>query len=162
MTDLIIEIEKLQQMSGPELQARYLELHGRQPRAKNREWLLRRCCWKVQETALGGLRSVARRRLESLMSAIVLPRAEEQRMVTRELPRARRSGDLALGSSVERVYRGEQLILRAVEGGYVVEGCAAVDPGIVHRSLTAAAESVASQHVNGRVWWGLARRKKTS
>jgi len=159
---LVVEIEKLQQMSGPELQARYLELHGRQPRAKNREWLLRRCCWRVQEAALGGLREVAKRHLSNLMEEISLPRLDEHRVVTGELPHARRSGDLAPGTCVERIYRNERLILRAVEGGYVVEDCAAVDPGIVHGSLSAAAAAVTSQHVSGRVWWGLARRKKTS
>jgi len=162
MNDLVAEIERMQQMSGPDLQARYLELHGRPPRSKNRAWLVRRCCWTTQENALGGLRTAAKRRLSALMAEISLPRKDEHRVVTGELSHARRSGDLAPGSCVERIYRNERLILRAISDGYVVEGCATVDPSTVHRSLSAAAESVASQHVNGRVWWGLARRKKTS
>src|SRR5262245_63319586 len=122
MNDLVSEIERMQRMSGAELQARYVELHGREPRAKSRGWLLRRCCWRVQEAAFGGLRETARRRLDSLMQEIALPPSNEQRQVTAELPRARRPGELAPGTCVEREYRGERLILRAVPGGFVVEG----------------------------------------
>ena len=159
---LVSEIEKLQKLSGPDLLVRFRELHGREPRSKNRAWLLRRCCWKVQEVAMGGLSIAAKRRLSSIASEISLPLEDEPRTVTGQLPGSRRNGELSLGSSIEREYRNERVTLRTVEGGYVVEGCSTVDPKIIHRSVSSAAGAVCLGHVNGRVWWGIAGRRKSS
>ena len=49
MKTIAQEIAALREMTVAELKERYRELHGREPRVKNRDWLWKRCAWKVQE-----------------------------------------------------------------------------------------------------------------
>ena len=48
------EIQELHEMAVPELVDRYEALFGKPPRVKHRDWLWRRCAWKLQEQRFGG------------------------------------------------------------------------------------------------------------
>jgi len=70
MKSIVGEIEELRAMTGPELVDRYLEVVGKEPRIKNKDWLWRRLAWKLQEQRYGGLSGAAKARLEEIIAEL--------------------------------------------------------------------------------------------
>lgn len=65
MTSTQQEVERLAGMTMPQLREAYAELFGEVTRSGNWRWLFRRCAWRVQALAEGGLpERVLRRALE--------------------------------------------------------------------------------------------------
>jgi len=60
------ELAALQKMSPAELRERYADLYGETTRSGNRQWLVRRCAWRTQALAEGGLSDRAKRRAQEL------------------------------------------------------------------------------------------------
>ena len=147
------EIDELRQLSTKDLAARYEELHGKAPHVRHREFLWRRCIWKLQECHHGGLSALAQRRLEELIAEIDLPADEQQRTVTGRLHSTRKSRDLKPGTTLVRTWKGREYRATVGENGIELDGT-------VHRSLTAAAKAVTGAHWNGKLFWGLTERRK--
>ncbi len=135
------------------MKERYRKLHGREPKVRNRTWLWKRCAWKVQEQRLGGLSTVAKRRLEELISEIDLPLGERQQTVTGALRSPTRAQQHRVGTVFTRTWKGREVRTVAVDGGYEYEGA-------VYRSLSAVAKAVTGSHWNGRLFFNLTTRKK--
>ena len=152
MKSISQEIAELREMNAPKLVERYRELHGREPRVKNRTWLWKRCAWKVQEQRLGGLSTVAKRRLEELIAEIDLPIGERQQTVTGALSSPTRAPQHQVGTVFSRTWKGREVRTVAVEGGYEYDGA-------VYRSLSAVAKAITGSHWNGRLFFGLTERK---
>jgi hypothetical protein len=59
MIDMIENIEAelaaMRNMTATQLRAKYADLFGERSRSGNRQWLLRRCAWRLQSLAEGGL-----------------------------------------------------------------------------------------------------------
>ena len=64
------QIAALQRLTVKELRSRYAEVFGEPTNANNRDWLLRRIAWRLQELAEGGLSDRAKRRAAELASAL--------------------------------------------------------------------------------------------
>ena len=60
------EVAALRRMTVGQLQARYAEVFGEQPRGRHRQWLLRRIAWRRQAVAEGALSERARQRAAEL------------------------------------------------------------------------------------------------
>ena len=144
------EIAALRSMAVPELVTRYDAVYGKPPRVKHREHLWRRIAWKIQEQRFGGLSEVAKRRLNELIAELELPRG--QRTVNGKVARSR-PADPPLGSTLTRVWKGQEVRTTAVEGGWEHDG-------VVHRSLSAVAKAVTGSHWNGRLFFGLKSRSR--
>ena len=166
------EIARLRRLTVAELVPIYQDLHGAPPRSKNHSFLWRRCAWKVQERALGGLSETAKRRLDELVAEIEVPdrcasrtvtarlesrptRSEAGRQSAKRVPdpsadgstRRRRRPDLPPpGTTIVREWRGRDLRLTFLEEGVEVEGT-------IHPSLTAAARAITGSKWNGRLFW---------
>ena len=140
-------------MAVPELVERYEELFGKPPRCRNREHLWKRCAWKLQEQRFGGLSTVAKRRLEELIGEIDLPLSDRQRTVSGHLNGHVRPADHKVGTLFTRKWRGREIRTVAVEGGYEYDG-------VVYKSLSAVAKAVTGSHWNGKLFFGLTKRKK--
>ena len=54
-TDMNKEIAALRRMTAGQLRDKYIELFGEKSRSGNRDWLFRRCAWRTQALAEGGL-----------------------------------------------------------------------------------------------------------
>jgi hypothetical protein len=147
------QIAELRQLSMPALVARYEALFGRPPRVKHREFLWKRCAWKIQEQRFGGLSDLAKRRLEELIAEIQLPPAEAQRTVAGKLKAGSKPDSAAVGTTLVREWRGQQVQVQVIDGGFEWNG-------VVYRSLSAVAHAVTGAHWNGKLFFGLVTRKK--
>jgi len=47
------ELAALRKMSPAELRERYADLYGEPTRSGNRQWLVRRCAWRIQALSFG-------------------------------------------------------------------------------------------------------------
>lgn len=65
-TTIAKELAAIERMTARELRTKYAELFGEESRSRNRQWLLRRCAWRVQAMAEGDLSARARRRAKEL------------------------------------------------------------------------------------------------
>ncbi len=153
MKSISQEIAELRQMKVPELAVRYEALFGKAPRVKHREWLWKKVAWKIQEQRYGGLSKVAKRRLEELIAEIDLPLSDRQRQVTGELKGPHSPGDPPPGTTLVREWHGREIRATAVDGGYECDG-------VVYKSLSAVAKAVTGAHWSGKLFFGLATRKK--
>ena len=60
------QIAALQRLTVKELRDRFAEVFGEPTNANNRDWLLKRIAWRLQELAEGGLSERAKRRAAEL------------------------------------------------------------------------------------------------
>ena len=60
------QLAALPKMSPAELRERYADLYGERSRSGNKQWLIRRCAWRIQSLAEGGLSERAKRRAKEL------------------------------------------------------------------------------------------------
>ncbi len=144
------EIAELRSMKVPDLVVRYEAVFGNPPRVKHRDWLWRRIAWKIQEQRFGGLSEVAKRRLSELIAELELPLG--QRTVNGKVARSR-PGDPPLGTTLTRVWKGQEVRTTAVDGGWEHDG-------VVYRSLSAVAKAVTGSHWNGRLFFRLTPRRR--
>ncbi len=144
------EMQELRAMPVCDLVNRYETAFGRPPRVRHQNWLWRRIAWRIQEQRYGGLSTVARRRLDELVADMDVPLGRDQTVrgkVGRQKP-----GDPPLGTTLVREWRGQEIQATRVESGWEHEG-------IVHRSLSAVAKAVTGSHWNGKLFFGLTKRK---
>ncbi len=144
------EIAELRGMTVADLVVRYEQVFGKPPRAKHREWLWRRIAWRIQEQRFGGLSNVAKRRLDELIGELDVPLGE--RTVRGKMNVRAKPGDPAMGTSLVREWRGTEVTATRVEGGWECDG-------VVHRSLSAVAKAMTGSHWNGKLFFGLTKRK---
>lgn len=60
------DLAALKVMTPKQLRERYAELYGEPSRSGNKQWLIRRCAWRIQALAEGGLSERAERRARQL------------------------------------------------------------------------------------------------
>ena len=91
-----------------------------------------------------------------MIAEIGPPLGAADRTVTTVLPRKPNPDAPPIGSTLTRVWRGQQIIVHVRDNGYEHDG-------VLYRSLTAVAETITGSHWNGRLFFGLVdRRRKTS
>lgn len=147
------EIAVLRTLPMPDLYARYEQLFDRPPRVKHREYIWKRCAWKIQEMRFGGLSEVAKRRLDELIAEIDLPLGELSRTTTGRLAQPRKPDSPTVGNTITREWRGREIRVLVIDSGFEFDG-------VVYRSLSAVAKAVTGTHWNGRLFFGLSERKR--
>jgi hypothetical protein len=156
-TMLLGELEQIQRMSVSELRVRWRELYGFDSRSRNRIFLVRRCCWRLQELRLGGLSDTATARLAELaptgFERAQIPRGFVVGVAATRSPQR----DVRLpapGTVITRRWHGRDLrLLVREDGGFEVDGH-------VYGSLTEAARGVTNSAWNGRLFWGVSKRSR--
>ena len=144
------ELAALEKMTTGQLRVRYRVLFGDEARSWNRQWLFRRCAWRVQALAEGGLPERARERaLEMANDADV--RFIAPRPVAPDASKPRRAvhtdlkpdDRLPMGSTViTRPFKGRLHQVTVLPNGFEYEG-------EVYRSLSAVAYTITGSHWNG-------------
>lgn len=143
----------LNQLEVKKLIEEYQNLFGRAPRVKNREYLVKRIAWKLEEQRLGGLSKVAKKNLQNLMSGIELP-IDSEKVTKKVKPRAAKKGaEIQPGTILTRDYKSRSIEVLVTDTGFEFEG-------EIYRSLTAIANKVTGSKWNGRLFFGLTKRRR--
>jgi hypothetical protein len=150
------QIKALQKMSLAELQARWLEVFGKEATQRNRSYLWRRLAWRLQEDFYGTLPAEDRakieeyrRQFESTPPETWFPRGcgAKQKTATRPLRDPRLPSP---GTILTRRYKGRQLNVKVGEKDFEFRGRK-------YRSLSAIATEVTGSRWNGFLFFGLTK-----
>ncbi len=164
-TTLLRELQRIQRLSVSELQIEWSRLYGGEPcRSRNRTYMVKRLCWRVQELAHGGLSDRTKDRIGELAPDVL-----DCTMRTTRANPAAGDGDVAIrpaaprrvrdprlpspGTIIVKNYKGRELRLVVHEDHFELDGQS-------FNSLSQAARHVTGSHWNGRLFWGLTERKR--
>ena len=151
---LSTQVESLRRMTPSQLKQKYLELFGEPSRTGNKDFLAKRCAWRIQSLAEGGLSERARKR------AMELARDADIRMTIPKTHLPPGTGAVATkvvrrdtrvplpGTVLTRPYKGRVVTVTVLPEGFDHDGT-------VHRSLSAVAKAVTGTHWNGHLFFGL-------
>ncbi len=154
--DVPRELAAMETMTARDLREKYRELFGDESRSGNRQWLFRRCAWRIQALAEGGLTERALRRARDLARDVdvrlrppadvagqPLPRPGQVTVTSRErIPRPRDCRLPAPGTVLMRPYKGQMHIIEILDNGIFYDGQ-------VYHSLSAVAHAITGGHWNG-------------
>ena len=158
--DIHHEILSLRRMTASELRVKYRELFGEESRTGNRDWLFRRCAWRVQALAQGGLSERAERRAKELVreADIRMNPPKDMRMpvtgIATKVGRIAMSRDARLpmpGAVLRRNYKGHEYAVTILPNGFEYDG-------EFYRSLSAVAFAISGSHWNGYHFFGIQKQ----
>ena len=150
---LIARLAEIQMLSTGQLRAEFQRLSGRSTGSWNREWLRRKVSWLIQENARQTSDAVE---LPTLAAEVRdQPRSPRLDAPIQVIPgRGVRDPRLPRpGTEIVRVYRGLKITVTVLERGYEWNGRP-------YSSLTALAREITGTHWNGRLFFGLTKRKR--
>src|SRR5262245_2709090 len=155
------EVAQMQRMSVNQLQEKFVEVCGEQPRSRNKQWLVKRLAWKLQAREYGGLSELALRRAAEIADKcdlsdlrLTAPRQSKASEVVTTPATLRTALDKRLpmpGSLLVRKYKGQTLCVKVLADGFEFEG--------EHfKSLSAVARRITGSAWNGFLFFGLTKK----
>jgi hypothetical protein len=154
--NLYTEMERLQQMRVPELQAQYREVFGQECRSRHKHHLVRRIAWRLQALKYGDLSERARQRALAIANDADLRTQVPANWIHGERITDIKSKDRRLpitGTILSRRYRGKTVTVKVLKHGFEYAGQR-------YRSLSAIAREATGTRWNGLLFFGLATRGK--
>ena len=156
------ELAAMEKMTPRELRDRYADLYNEPSRSGNKQWLLRRCAWRLQSLAEGGLSERAKRRARQLARdqdiRVIPPRGMTMdpldhtphvvASVGRHI-RCKLDDRLPMpGARLTRVYKGHKYEVDVMANGFAYDGeC--------YQSLSAVAHAITGGHWNGYLFFDI-------
>ena len=139
------QVAALDGMKTPELKARWRELYGKEPPGFNRQFLIKRLAYRIQELAYGGLTEQTRQRLDQVL--------KDEGYNTIGVKTGRRSikgseKRLTPGTVLVREYEGDLHHVNVVASGFEYRG-------MFFKSLSAVARRITGTQWNGPRFFGL-------
>jgi hypothetical protein len=159
-TNMAKSIADMGKMTAGELRGKYVELFGEESRSGNRQWLFRRCAWRLQALAEGDLSERARARAKELARDVdirlrppadmpPLPRPADVCRPAREHFPGSRDARLPMPDTrLARKYKGHLYEVEVLDNGFVYDG-------EVYRSLSAIAHTITGGHWNGYLFFNI-------
>lgn len=142
------QVADLPHLATSVLKERWRVMYGGEPPAANRNYLVQRLAYRLQELAFGGLSDETKERLREI--------ADEENYggrTKRAHRRRRRAEGLPMpGTKLVRTWKGQRIEVTVTREGFEHEGR-------VYRSLSALAKTITGSHLSGRAFFGLTRRK---
>ena len=143
------QVAALDGMKTPDLKARWRELYGKEPPGFNRQFLIKRLAYRIQELAYGGLEPKTLDRMRLVL--------KEEGYNALGVKTGRRSVQgsekrLTPGTVLMREYEGDRHHVNVVDGGFEYRG-------LPFKSLSAVARKITGTRWNGPRFFGL---RKTS
>lgn len=147
---VMVQLAELPTMAVRHLQARYLELFGEATRSRNRDYMVKKLSWRIQEIAEGGLSDRAKARLEEIKARPpVPPRADTRRKRTTTKRVAGRDPRLPkIGTVLTRTFQGAEHRVTVLDEGFEYTG-------EIHKSLSKIARMITGTSWNGWTFFGL-------
>jgi hypothetical protein len=150
------EVAALKRMTIRELRGKYTEVFKEPTNANNKAWLVKRIAWRLQALAEGDLSERARQRAAELARDADLrlspPKLNGSTAEAGQTAKVRFKTDHRLplpGTILTRPYKGEDLHVKVLSGGFEFEG-------ELYQSLSAVAKKITGSHCNGYLFFGLA------
>ena len=131
----------------PDLKAQWRELFGSEPPPSNRQYLVSRLAYRIQELTYGGLKPETIKRLEALGEQL-----DGGNIITR---RTRVDLKPIAGTRLIRDWQGVEQIVTVTQDGFEWQGRP-------YRSLSAIARAITGTRWNGWVFFGLKNHRRTS
>lgn len=157
-TDMNKEIAALRRMTAGELRGKYADLFGEGSRSGNRDWLFRRCAWRAQALAEGGLSERARQRARELAreadlrlrppKGMTMASAVGTSVVTGRIAVSHDARLPMPGVVLTRVFKGHEHRVTVLPDGFEHDG-------EFYRSLSAVAHAITGSHWNGFHFFGI-------
>jgi hypothetical protein len=110
----------------------------------------KRCAFKIQENAFGGLSVAAKARLEELIGELELPFGNAVKP-----PRATRDDGLVSGATITKVWHGRTYRVHITDDAFEWDGRR-------FRSLTAVASAITGSKWSGPLFFGLKKKAAVS
>lgn len=155
MADSVLkQVASLPNLKHDELKAMYVALYGTEPPAYNRDLIIKRLAYRLQEIAYGGLSERVERRLDEVLvengydeNAMPVGTSKRKTKVAKDHP--------VVGTVLLREWRGKHYQVTTLRDGFEFEGRK-------YRSLSAIATAITGTHQSGVAFFGLkpVRRKK--
>lgn len=152
MADSVLkQVADLQNLTYEELRDLWHTLCGNEPPAYNRQYIIKRLAYRIQEIAYGGLSEEAHRKMDEVLKRHGYD--ENGRPIQSALRcRSGRAKDLpVIGSRFVREWNGRRYEVTALRDGFEFEERR-------YRSLSAVAKAITGTHWNGRAFFGVAGR----
>ena len=144
---ILRQLAELDSLPTDELKARWRALHGTDPPRFNRQFLIKRLAYRIQEIAYGGLPDEVSARLNALL--------EEEgydeiaiKILGRKPARRNSNSHPVSGTVLIREWNGERHEVTALQKGFEYRG-------IPYRSLSAVARKITRTQWNGPLFFGL-------
>ena len=150
-TTVANQIRDLQSMPTAQLADRYAELFGKPPRIRHKAFLVRRCVWRIQEIALGGLPERAKARLEELIAQIDTPLRDPAPQRSRAAQRSEARAPM-VGTTLIRRWHDQEIRVEVRNDGFEWKGA-------LYGSLSAVAKAITGASWNGKLFFGLTKRR---
>ena len=159
--DIDKEVALLQRMTVGQLREKFEATWGEPTKTRNKQWLVKRIAWKMQANIEGDISERARRRAAELARGTDIrttaPKATK--------PISKPVGNTVTGfvqpeednrlpppkSVLERVYKGEKILVLVLENGFEYEGA-------IYKTLSAVAKKITGQHCNGYHFFNLNKK----
>ena len=129
----------------PELKVQWRELFASEPPPFNRQYLVTRLAYRIQELAYGGLKPETIRRLEKLGEDLDGGNPIKRRIRTDIKP--------ITGTRLLREWQGAEQIVTVTQGGFEWQGRP-------YQSLSAIARAITGTRWNGYRFFGMRERKR--
>jgi len=141
------QLAELDTLPTKELKARWRILYGAEVPTFNRQFLIKRLAYRIQEIAYGGLPDDVRARLNELLEEEGYNEIGVK--VADRKPARRSPGDRPIpGTVMIREWDGERHEVTALQSGFEYRG-------IPYRSLSAVARKITGTRWNGPLFFGL-------
>jgi hypothetical protein len=147
MTDTVLtQIAGLKRLDYSELRSLYRTLHDTDAPAYNRDFLVKRIAYRIQEMAYGGGSEQTRAKLDCVLDRNGYDKSgmPAARMTRNSRPR---QGHPSAGTQFIRIWRGTRHVVTALPDGFEYGGRR-------YRSLSAIASEITGSHWNGKVFFG--------
>ncbi|MHB1000797.1 MAG: DUF2924 domain-containing protein [Armatimonadota bacterium] len=148
---ILKQVVNLSNLSHDELKNLYITLHGSEPPAYNRDFIIKRLAYRLQEIAFGGLSERVQKKLDDELdwhgydaNAMPKSRKRQKDLQSKDHP--------VIGCVFMREWHGKQHEVTTLREGFEYEG-------VKYRSLTAIAKVITGQHMSGKIFFGLKTRK---
>jgi hypothetical protein len=159
--DIDKEVALLQRMTAGQLREKYEETWSEPTNTRNKQWLVKRIAWKLQANIEGDISERARRRAAELARGTDIRTTAPR--TTKPMPKP--VGETVTGfvqsgednrlpppkSVLERVYKGEKILVLVLENGFEYDGA-------IYKTLSAVAKKITGQHCNGYHFFKLNRK----
>ena len=151
-TSVLRQLSALQNMKLPELKEKWRDLYGTETPNFKSSFLKKRLAYRIQELFYGGISMKTQKQIaETAASDPLLGACEKNEQVKQKA----NSGKTLLGTRFIRYWNGENYEVTARENGFEFKGK-------MYRSLTAVAIEITGTKWNGKLFFGVTKRKRKS